>query len=49
MRNKRKNGEISDEKYLPYSSIGLSDQSIVKFIKFIDDLKAWKNLLNSIK
>ena len=41
--------ELADNQYLPYSSISLNDESIVKFVKFIDDMESFCNLLNRIE
>ena len=39
--------ETSCGKYVPFSSIELSDESIIKFIKVIDDINLWMNSFTS--
>ncbi|MBQ8206604.1 MAG: hypothetical protein IJZ77_04000, partial [Bacilli bacterium] len=41
--------ELNDDNYLPYSNISFDNASIVKFVKLIDDLSSWQNLLSEIK
>lgn len=38
--------ELSDKSYLPYSNISFNDESIVKFVKLIDDIKSFKDVLS---
>ena len=41
--------DLTDNSYLPFSSIGLNDETLVKFVKIIDDLKSWNELLDSVE
>ncbi len=41
--------ELKDESYLPYSNIGLNDDSILKLVKVIDDLNSFIDLFNNYK
>lgn len=41
--------ELNDDYYLPYTNIEFNNETIVKFVSIIDDLKEWCNLLHSIK
>lgn len=40
---------LSGIDYIPYASIGFSDDSIVKFVKLINDLKDWISFIKSQK
>ena len=40
--------ELTDGNYLPYSTISLNDEAIIKFVSLIDDIDSWCNLLNDI-
>ena len=40
---------LGDGDHLPYTNIGFSDDSIVKFINIIDDLRSWLDVLSKIK
>ena len=40
--------EIQNKEYLPFSTIEFDDESIVKFVSIIDDLKEWLNITNKI-
>ena len=41
--------ELNNQEYLLYSSIGFDDESIVKFVSIIDDLKEWIKITENIK
>lgn len=41
--------ELDDESYLPYSTIDLDDETIIKFVSIIDDLTSWCELIKQIK
>ena len=47
--NSNKIVNLSGKDYIPYASIGFSDDSIVKFVKLINDLKSWMSLINNSK
>ena len=38
--------ELSDGNFMPYSTISLDNESIVKFISLVDDLQNWVKLIN---
>lgn len=41
--------ELKCDSYLPYTNIYFDDSAIVKFVKIIEDLKKWQQLLSEIK
>lgn len=41
--------EFIDGAYIPFSNIGFDDDSIIKFVKLIDDLQSWIDNLSNIK
>ncbi len=41
--------DVNNTQYIPYSNIGFTDESIIKFVSLIDDLKIWINLLSNNK
>lgn len=41
--------EVLDNEYIPYTNISFDDESIIKFVSLIDDLKQWKDIIQNIE
>ncbi len=41
--------ELKDDNYIPFSTIAFDDESIIRFVKVVDDLKSWIDVINEIE
>ena len=41
--------EVLNNEYIPYTNISFDDESIIKFVSLIDDLKQWKDIIQNIE